>query len=150
MFFFLTFTGGEPLLRPDLRIYGRWQSDEACSYLCLGMAVSFMKLYVEFFQQWTPAIMSIILYRATESTYQTVTGIPDMFSKVLANIELLQKANIHVSTRSIITKRNVAEFRKLEKLNYHYADSFFWMLNYLGHRNKGAVFHFRKDFRLKK
>ncbi len=141
---FLTFTGGEPLLRPDFKDIWKMAKRRGLLISLFTNGSFINEKYVEFFQQWSPTNISITLYGATESTYQTVTGIPGMFSKVLANIELLQKANIPVSTRSIITKRNITEFRELEELNNHYVDSFFWDAELFGTSEHGGGFPFQE------
>lgn len=112
---YLVFTGGEPLLRPDLA--------ELCAYakelrfdvrvfstgsgLTPGLAAEFKKSGVSAFE---------ISFYGRPGLHDSVTGVKDSFKRSLAAARLLKAAGIKVKFKTPLMKNNLAQAPWLRKL----------------------------------
>lgn len=109
----LGFTGGEPLLRKDYRTIhevahqlGFW-----ISLLTNGALID--TALVHFLAAYPPRAVEISLYGGDESSYFEVTGKKGQFEKVVANIDQLLDAGIHVVLKSVLLRPILASIDKL-------------------------------------
>lgn len=123
---FLTFTGGEPLVHQQFQDIWRMAKCKGYMITLFTNAALVTPLLIDFFREYSPIGVSVTLYGATEATYRSMTGVSGMFDRVLGNIEAMKAAGLNVSTRSIITRRNFAEFEALKELNLRYSENFSW------------------------
>ena len=110
---FLTFSGGEPLLRPDFpEIYQHARQ--------LGLIVNLFtngslidESIIDLLLEWRPFSMEITLYGATPETYQRMTGLPGSFARVRKGIELILDHGLPLSLKSILITENVHEIDQM-------------------------------------
>ena len=107
---FLTLTGGDPLLRSDFpEIYQHAKH--------LGMVVSIFTNgtfitpeIADLLAEYTPRVVDITLYGATEQTYERVTRTPGAFSRVHHGIDLLRDRQVPFSLKTMVMTINQHEF----------------------------------------
>lgn len=135
---FLTFTGGEPLLRPDFKDIWRMAKRRGFLISLFTNGSLIDEELIDFFKEWSPTDISITLYGVSEEVFGDVTATLGMFPRVLNTIRQLRDANIPVSTKSIITRRNVSEFDALRDLNKQFSEYFKWDGTLFGSSSQGG------------
>lgn len=107
---FLTITGGDPLLRSDFpEIYRHARS--------LGLVVSIFTNgtlitpeIADLLVEYTPRVVDITLYGATQETYERVTRTPGSFARVQHAIQLLLERKVPLSLKTMVLTINQHEF----------------------------------------
>jgi len=120
----LLLTGGEPFLRNDfLDIYAHAKKK--------GMLVSIFTNgtlvtpeIARYLHDWTPHIIEISVYGATEATYESVTGVPGSYKRCLRGIELLIEQGIQVRLKTMLMTLNQHEYWDMKKLAESYGAPF--------------------------
>jgi len=110
---FLTFSGGEPLLRSDFpEIYQHARQ--------LGLIVNLFtngslinQSIVDLLLEWRPFSVEITLYGAIPETYQKMTGLPGSFARVRKGIELLLENNLPLRLKSVLITENIHEMEQM-------------------------------------
>lgn len=128
----LTITGGEPLFRKDfLKI---WEYLKKRGFvLTLFSNASFIdEEFADFFAQWTPLLVSVTLYGASDKTYEKVTGCRNMFGRVLQALELLRKRGIALEVKGVFSRLNADDFEEVRKIALQYCDIFRWDMALMG------------------
>jgi radical SAM protein with 4Fe4S-binding SPASM domain len=112
----LSFTGGEPLLRPDFPSI--WKAAfERGFLLSLQTNASLIDAKTaDFLENHPPRAVEISLYGCDEKTYREITGTRGAFSKVLRAAELLRKRNITIVLKTVLLKPLVEQSEKLRAL----------------------------------
>lgn len=118
-------TGGEVMLHPSfIEIYEYFRKK--------GILVSLMTNgtlltdeILECLLRYTPYLLDISLYGATEETYEKVTGVKGAFDKLLNNLKKLQHADINFSLKTVALKENFKDAEGMLKI----ANSFGKRLN---------------------
>jgi len=113
---FLLITGGEVFLRPDF-------FDIYLPLTRLGLVVTIFSNgtlinadIAERLASSPPASIEVTLYGATESTYESVTGVRGSYRRCLAGIDLLLKHDLRMAVRTTLTNDNVAELDAMTRL----------------------------------
>ena len=111
---FLLMSGGEPLLRNDF-------ADIYVEARRLGMVVTVFSNgslvtaeHVEVFREFTPRMVEITLYGATEATFDRITGTPGSYQRAWRGIERLLDGGIAMGLKSMIMRDNVDEIPAME------------------------------------
>ena len=110
---FVLFTGGEPLLHPELKkIY--------TAYKRMGMILTVNtngtmidEQWADFFAAYPPRRMNLTLYGKDERTYQNLCHYPEGFNKALRAIQLLQERKVDVKVNGSITPENAEDIEEL-------------------------------------
>jgi len=112
---FVTFTGGEPLLRKDFRdIYSRAvRKGLLVSIFTNGTLID--RDMVDFFNEYPPFYIDITLPGVTAATYERVTGVKGSFSKCMDAVRLLKENEIPFRLKSVISRLNRHEIRDIKK-----------------------------------
>jgi len=107
---FLTFTGGDPLLRSDFPDIYRHAKR-------LGMVVTIFTNgtlitpeIADMLVEYTPRVVDITLYGATQQTYERVTRTPGSFKRVHHGIGLLLDRQVPLSLKTMVMTINQHEF----------------------------------------
>jgi radical SAM protein with 4Fe4S-binding SPASM domain len=113
---FVTFSGGEPLLRPDF-------ADLYRHALRAGLMVSVFTngtlldaRYVDLFDEWRPEHIEISLYGSTRETYERVTGVAGSFGRCQRGVEALHARGIALRLKSVALGWNAHELADMERL----------------------------------
>ena len=112
--FFLTFTGGDPILRSDFpQIYQYAKR--------LGMVVSIFTNgtlitpeIADMLAEYTPRVIEITLYGATQQTYERVTRTPGAFKRVHRGIKLLLDRQVPLSLKTMVMTINHHELDAMQ------------------------------------
>ena len=113
---FLTFTGGEAVLRDDfIEIYTHArQKGLIITLFSNGFGISDELILV--FSDYKPQAIEITLYGATDETHGRITGRPGTFKTCIANIKRLLRAGIQVRLKTVLMTENAHEFSAMEQI----------------------------------
>lgn len=113
---FLTFTGGEPVLREDfIEIYTHARlRGMIVTVFTNGYGISDEILSV--FSDYKPNAVDITLYGATSETHGRVTRRPGTFDTCIENIHRLIEAGIRVRLKTVLMTENAHELPAIEKM----------------------------------
>lgn len=109
--FALIFTGGEPLLHPDIhRILSI--AKEKSFIVTLKTNASLINSENISFIKNSVSKITVSCYGFTRNSFENVTKVKGAYDKYLSAIELLQQHNINYEIRGILLKENQAEVEK--------------------------------------
>ena len=135
---FTLFTGGEPLLRDDFREVWQFARSRGLIAVLFTNGLLVDEDMAAFLAEWTPRLVSVTLYGASEETYQKVTGRAGMHRRALAAVELLRDHGLMVDVKSIITRHTVHEFEALREQSARYQEAFRWDAELLAPYHEGG------------
>ncbi len=135
---FLTFTGGEPLLRPDFRDIWMIAKKRGFITTLFTNASLIDSDLADFFSEWTPHRVSVTLYGSTEETYRRVTGCVGMHSRVMNALELVKDRGIPMEVKGSFTRLNVQEFHLIRQTALSFCDLFKWQAEIMGCYSEGG------------
>ena len=107
-------TGGEVLLHPDFKKIYKYIRKKGIMVSVLTNASLIDEQFIELFKRYTPYVLDISLYGATNLTYTKVTGQDDGFDRVYQNLKLLKNSNIEFSLKTIALKENISELNDMK------------------------------------
>jgi len=115
----LCLTGGDPLVRNDfLDIYAHAKK-KGFLITVFTNGYSMTKEIAAYFKKKPPFSIEITLNATKEQLYEMISRVPGSFGKTIAGITMMQEYGLPLTIKSLITRDNFREFRKLEK----FADS---------------------------
>ncbi|MCE5241166.1 radical SAM protein [bacterium] len=123
---FALFTGGEPLLRPDFREIWRFARRQGLIPVLFTNGVLLDAAMADFLAEWTPRLVSITLYGASEAMYRQVTGVAGMHERALRAVDLVRERGMLFEVKSMVTRHSLREFDALRAQSAHYQDVFRW------------------------
>jgi len=116
---YLVFTGGEPLLRPDLAVLCRYAKELRFDVRVYSSGFGMTRARTLEFKQAGVSAFEISLYGRAE-THDAVTGLKGSFKKTLAAAIALKKAGVKVKLKTPLMKANIKERGYLERLAKEY------------------------------
>lgn len=119
---FLLLTGGEPLLHRDFEKIYLHAKRKGLVVTVFTNATCVTERIVELLRDWPPRDVDITLYGATPQTYEAVTGIPGSFDRCLRGIDMLKRAGVRVTLKTMLLTLNAHEFPEIEALGARYGD----------------------------
>ncbi len=112
----LVLTGGEPLLREDfLEVYNFLFAQGFFLVIYTNGSILNEKI-IKRFSQFPPFEIAVTLYGASEKTYEKVTRVKGMYKKVISNIETFKNQGIKIHIRTLVTKDNKNDLKKMKKI----------------------------------
>lgn len=112
---FLTFSGGEPLVREDfLEIYS-YAKEKGFITTIFTNAALFTKKIIDYLKKSPPHRIEITLNGITKETYESITQVRGSFFKVTENIKALAKGKLPLKIKSNSLKQNKGEIFKIKK-----------------------------------
>jgi radical SAM protein with 4Fe4S-binding SPASM domain len=140
---FLTFSGGEPLLRPDFAPLYRHA-------VRLGLVVSVFtngtlldEAAIALFDEWRPDYVEVTLYGMSAPTYERVTRVPGSHARCFAGVERLRAQGIAVRLKAMVMSVNVHEVEEMERFARQSGTPFRFD-GQLNPRIDGAASHYRE------
>lgn len=107
--FWLLFTGGEPLIRPDfLNIYTYAKKKGFIISLFTNGTLITPEI-ADYLREWPPFLVEISLYGATQTTYEKITGVVGSHKKCLAGIEMLIERKVPLKLKTMAMTLNKHE-----------------------------------------
>lgn len=106
---FLTFTGGDPMLRPDfIRIYEHAvRIGLLVSVYCNGSLMT--EAIAASFKKYPPRIVEITLYGATQKCFESITQKTGSYAACMKGISRLREAGIRLRLKTIVITLNYNE-----------------------------------------
>jgi MoaA/NifB/PqqE/SkfB family radical SAM enzyme len=116
--FHIGFTGGEPLLRPD--IFKILEYAKQCGFRISLLTNGFLidKSAVKRIASLGTSLnrVDISVLGATPKTFEEITGVKGSFAKVMESVKLLKKEGVVVQFKSTLMTMNKDEFLQIEAL----------------------------------
>jgi len=111
---YLTFTGGDPLIRDDfLELYSYAKKNGfIITIFTNGLALN--RKIIDYLAKSPPYAIEITLNGITPQTYEAITQVKDSFSKVLENIKKIKQRNLRLILKSNCLKQNKHEIAKIK------------------------------------
>jgi|WetSurMetagenome_2_1015567.scaffolds.fasta_scaffold07424_3 radical SAM protein with 4Fe4S-binding SPASM domain len=124
--FFITFTGGEPLLHPEFQKI--WVAAKRAGLIpeLFSNGSLIIPEVADFLAEWPPSQVSVTLYGSCEETYAAVTGRQGMLRRVLDGLDLLLERQVAVEVKGLFSRINQHDFDRLRELCYRYNRIFRW------------------------
>ena len=113
---FLTFTGGEILLRKDFVDIYLYAKKKGFLVELFTNGYLFDDKIIDVLAEYPPLLVDISLYGASENTYRKVTGLQNAFARVIQNCKKLKEAGIRVSLKSPIIDLTYPEIKDMQML----------------------------------
>ena len=113
---FLTFTGGEILLRKDFVDIYLYAKKKGFLVELFTNGYLFDDKIIDALAEYPPLLVDISLSGASENTYRKVTGLQNAFARVIQNCQKFKKAGIRVSLKSPIIDLTYPEIKDMQML----------------------------------
>ena len=112
---YLVFTGGEPLLRPDLAELCRFATDLTLAVRIYSTGLGLTPAQAEEFKKAGVSAFELSLYGGP-SAHDAITGVKGSFKRSLAAARLLKKAGLKVKLKTPLMKDNFLQAGRLRAL----------------------------------
>ncbi len=119
-------TGGEPLLRPDLRdIYLHMKRRGLLVTLFTNGTVVTPGI-ADLLAEWPPLVVEVSIYGSTPDVYERVPGVPGSFRQCIRGIELLLDRKVRMRLKTVPTLLNYMDMDGMRALAAGYGLGFEW------------------------
>lgn len=105
----VTFTGGEPSVRPDIAMILRHARTKGLLIRLLTNATRVTPTFVSLLHEVGAEQICVSIYGATTATYERMTGIPGSYAAFLNGLTMLGEADLPVVVRMPVTTINQRE-----------------------------------------
>lgn len=112
-------TGGECLMHPNFKEMYKLAKDMGFFVSINTNGYFINNELIELFKKYKPYTIEISLYGYNEETYYAFTHVPNAYEKIDHNIKELLKNNIHVSLKTVLTKKNYNYLFQLQEYANH-------------------------------
>ena len=113
---FLTLSGGEIFTRSDFLDIYMYIKKKGFLVELFSNGLAITDEIIEVLRMYPPLLIDISIYGASESTYETVTGITGAFRKVIDNCKKIKAAGIRMSLKSPVLKENRDEINAMRQI----------------------------------
>lgn len=111
---YLTFTGGEPLIRKDFLSLYSYAKKKGFIITIFTNGQLFTKQILDYLTKSPPYSIEISLNGITKKTYESITQVRDSFEKVMVNIKKIKKGTVPLILKSNCLKQNKGEIGKIK------------------------------------
>ncbi|HEC69845.1 MAG TPA: radical SAM protein [Candidatus Omnitrophica bacterium] len=118
---FLTFTGGEPLLRKDFFEIAEYAQEKKFVVTLYTNGTLITPEIAEKISKTNFLYVQISLHGATPKTHDKITKVEGSFYKTIEAIKILKNKGVKVGIATTIMKPNFSELEKIEELHHHLA-----------------------------
>jgi len=112
----LTFSGGEPLIRPDFIELARYARKQRFAVRLFTNGSLIDEGIADEIKAICPLSIDISLYGASEKSYREITGNARNFKAVLRGIENIKRQNLKIVLKLPLMKENAAELDEMKKI----------------------------------
>jgi radical SAM protein with 4Fe4S-binding SPASM domain len=109
----MTWTGGEILLRPDFPDLYRYAKSKGFLIVLFTNGTMITSELVELFREWYPHYVEITLYGMTADTYERVTGVRGAYERCIHGIDALIEAQIPLRLKAVAMTLNKPELQAM-------------------------------------
>ncbi|HAH20760.1 MAG: hypothetical protein A2Y00_07275 [Omnitrophica WOR_2 bacterium GWF2_43_52] len=110
----LTFTGGEPLLRKDFLDIYLYAKRKGLLLVLFTNATLIDRKIAEFLAEYRPFFLEISLYGMSEDVYKSVSGSPEAYYRMKEALALLRERNVLFKLKSVLTKDTIAQIPQMK------------------------------------
>lgn len=111
----LTFTGGEPLLRKDFLDIYTYAKEKGFLITLFTNGTLITEEIANYLNEYPPFMIDITLNGITKETYERITAVPGSFQKCLKGIHLLLERNLPLTLKSNGMSLNRDEILKIKE-----------------------------------
>ena len=119
-------TGGEPLLRPDLREIYLHMKRRGLLVTLFTNGTAITPRIADLFAEWPPLVVEISIYGSSPEVYERATGVPGSFRQCIRGIELLLDRKVRMRLKTIPTTLNYTDMDGMRALAAGYGLDFEW------------------------
>lgn len=113
---FITFTGGEIFLRDDFLDIYMYAKKRGFLIELFTNASLINDQAIKIMAEYPPILVDVSLYGACEETYKKITGISNMFDKVISNCRKMVDYNIRIALKSPILTLSFPEIEEMKEI----------------------------------
>lgn len=114
--FFLTISGGDPLVHPDFERIYRYIRNKGIFVEVFTNGTLITEEIARLFYEYPPVNVDITVYGASNETYQRVTGMKDGYSRVIRGIDHLRDHGIHFTLKTSALRENADDISAIRDL----------------------------------
>lgn len=119
-------TGGEPLLRPDLREIYLHMKRRGLLVTLFTNGTAVTPRIADLLAEWPPLVVEVSIYGSSPEVYECTTGVPGSFRQCLRGIELLLHRKVRTRLKTIPTVLNYMDMDGMRALAAGYGLGFEW------------------------
>jgi len=125
-------TGGEPLLRPDLRDIYLHMKRRGLLVTLFTNGTVITPCIADLLAEWPPLVVEVSIYGSSPEVYESVTGLSGSFRRCVRGIELLLDRKVRMRLKTVPTTLNYADMEGMRNLAAGYGLDFAWdpLVNY--------------------
>lgn len=112
---FLTFTGGEPLLRKDFSSIYSYAVKKGFKVVIFTNGTLINRSVIDTFLEYPPFYLEITMPGISEETYERVTGVKGSYERFRKALELLREYSIPFRLKSVIGTFNYRELPEMRR-----------------------------------
>ena len=113
--FWLCFTGGDPLTRPDFMDIYSYAREKGFIITLFTNAYSMNKEIAGYLKQRPPFVIEITLNALSQGLYEKISQVKGSFKKTMAGLKLILKQGLPLKIKTQIMKDNLKELPRIKK-----------------------------------
>ncbi|HZS41916.1 MAG TPA: radical SAM protein [Polyangia bacterium] len=123
---YLTFSGGEPLLRPDFPEVYRHAHARGLIVTVYTNATLISKAIVDLFVECPPRLLEVTQYGYTPETYDRVTDAGEQYGRFMRGLERVRAAGVKVTLKAVAMRANrdevlqIRDFARREGMRFRF------------------------------
>lgn len=110
---FVTFTGGECLIRDDFIDIYMYAKRLGFMIGIFTNAYTLQQKHFDLFAQYPPFFIDVSIYGASGKTYREVTGVENAFQKVMQNLKRLKQLGLAFGIKTPIFAQNLDDYQAM-------------------------------------
>ncbi len=114
--YYLTFSGGEPLCRPDIFEVMNYAKERGLFFGLMTNGTLINESIADRIKELGTVGVDVSLYGATEATHEYVTRVPRSFAKAIHAVKLLRERKVRVGIKTMLMRCNVKEHKQIESI----------------------------------
>jgi radical SAM protein with 4Fe4S-binding SPASM domain len=119
-------TGGEPLLRPDLREIYLHMKRRGLLVTLFTNGTAVTPRIADLLADWPPLVVEVSVYGSSREVYERATRVPGSFRQCIRGIELLLDRKVRMRLKTIPTSLNYMDMDGMRALAAGYGLDFEW------------------------
>ncbi len=119
-------TGGEPLLRSDLREIYLYMKRRGLLVTLFTNGTAITPRIADLFAEWPPLVVEVSIYGSSPEVYERVTGVSGSFRRCIRGIELLLDRKVRMRLKTVPITSNYTDMDGMRALAAGYGLDFEW------------------------
>lgn len=114
--YYVTFSGGEPLCRPDIFEVMNYARERGLFFGLMTNGTLITESVADRIKELGTTGVDVSLYGATATTHEYVTRAPGSFAKAIHAVKLLQERKVRVGIKTTLMRCNAGEHKQIESI----------------------------------